>query len=76
MIFSQFLERIAWGMIVGVVIYAATQLKEMSQSISQLNGSMLVIIEKAKNQEYLQQEIKTTLKEHDLRINQIERQLK
>lgn len=76
MMFSQFLERIAWGMIVGVVIYAATQLKEMSQSISQLNGSMLVIIEKAKNQEYLQQEIKTTLKEHDLRINQIERQLK
>ncbi len=73
MTFSQFIERIAWGAIAGIVLYAATQLKEMSQSITQLNGSMLVVIEKAKNQEQNQQEIKAILREYDERIDRLEK---
>lgn len=73
MTFSQFLERVAWGAMAGVIFYAASKLEEMSRSVNQLNGSMLVVIEKAKIQESDQKEVKVILKEHDQRIDQLEK---
>lgn len=76
MTFNIFFERIAFGAMTAVVLYAGLQLKEMSSNVQLLNTSVAVLIEKEKAIEFSHQEIKKTLKEYDSRINLIEKRNK
>lgn len=44
--FSVFFDKLAWGAITGVALYAAGQLQKMSESVSQLNTNIAVIVTK------------------------------
>lgn len=44
--FVLFFDRLAWGAITAICIYAASQLQKMSESIYELNKNLAVVVSK------------------------------
>lgn len=72
MSFSLFFERIAWGALAAVILYAAGQIKDVTISIQTLNTNVALLLEKAKNNEESKQELKLSIKELDARLKYLE----
>ena len=47
--FQLFFEKVAWGAMAAVILYAATQLKEVTTSVQALNTNVSVLVEKTNN---------------------------
>ena len=71
--FALFFERLSWGAIAAIVLYAAGQLKDMSASVQALNTSVSVIIEKSRQVDESRQEMKLIMRNHEERLYQLER---
>lgn len=71
--FSLFFERIAWGALAAIVLYASSQLREMTASVQALNTNVSILLEKSKNADERQQEIKQSLRDLEQRVNQLEK---
>lgn len=71
--FTLFFERISWGALAAIVLYAAGQLKDMSTSVQNLNTSVSVIIEKSRQYDEQRGEVKLILRDHEERLMRLER---
>jgi hypothetical protein len=56
--FEGFFDRIGWGLLTAVAVYASTQLAKLSESVSQLNTNIAVIVTKMNGYEMQSKEIK------------------
>lgn len=56
--FSDFVDKIFWGLITGISLYASTQLQKMSESVSLLNTNIAVIVTKMQAYESQSEELK------------------
>jgi len=65
MTFEQFFDKMAWLIITGVGVYASTQLRTMSENISDLKTNTAVLIERVGTHS-------TKLDNHEGRINVLE----
>lgn len=62
MSFSLFFERMAWGALAAIILYAAGQLKDMTTSVQTLNTNVALLLEKAKQNEDRDMSTKEELK--------------
>lgn len=72
MSFSLFFERIAWGALAAVILYAAGQLKDVTSSVQLLNTNVALLLEKAKNNEERDETTKQEIREHEQRLRALE----
>jgi len=49
--FGQVVDKIFWGMMTGAAVFVATKVNSLTDSVSQLNASVAVIIERTGNQQ-------------------------
>lgn len=75
MTFKDAFERSALFIMTGVAIYAASQLKELSLSVSELNTNVAVLVERVTTQEKAQTETKTSVSSIEDRLRKVELQL-
>jgi hypothetical protein len=48
-VFGDFVDRIFWGLIVGVASYGVVQIQALSANVQKLNETMPVVLEKISN---------------------------
>lgn len=48
---TEVFEKLAWGVSTAVILYAGSQLRAITQSVSDLNTNVAVILEKVSNQQ-------------------------
>lgn len=63
--FDSFFDKLAWGAITAIGLYAATLLKDMGASINNLNTNNAVFIERMNT-------TAENLRDHDTRIKELE----
>jgi cell division protein FtsL len=63
---DEVLHRIFWGLMSGVAIYAATQMREMQVSISELNTKMSIYIERSEG-------LRKVVEDHEHRLRILEK---
>lgn len=49
--FGQVVDKIFWGLLTGAAVFVATKVNTLTDSVSQLNASVAVIIERTGNQQ-------------------------
>lgn len=67
--FGHWVDRVFWGLMVAVALYASTQLRSLSESVSNLNEKMAVVVVKLN---YSEERQNTT----DRRVDKLEDQLR
>jgi hypothetical protein len=67
--FEDFVGKVFWGCITGIAFYATGQLTKLSESVSQLNTNIAVIVTKMQSYEMQTKEIKERVTVIELKVN-------
>lgn len=55
--FNSFFDKVAWGALTGIALYASSQLSKMSESVQALNTNIAVIVTKMEGYEIQSKEM-------------------
>ena len=65
LIFKEVYDRVSWGAMTLICFYVAKQIKDMAESVQELNKNFAVLVERVSNQQ-------GQLNNHDARITTLE----
>lgn len=71
--FRDFFDKLGWAAMTGVALYAAAQIKEMNQSVSNLNINVAVLVQRLASSEEQQKRIDARQEKLEERLTTIEK---